>query len=590
MKVNHSTASTYDFMMFLFYSFGTLGILVLVGPRFNRLVALLLEIPYSLYLVSQTVYYSAFSQYYRFSTALSLSKEIAGVSDSVFELVHFKHILPFIILITIVIVFTILYYLFQKDMNYSKKMRLSSIILIVISLSCLLINKHNIKKSADAWTDFDIYKSDYYIYEVMPNTNQFVERFGLLNMLGRDVKSLINPKQVNEEDRVMIDNFFNDKKRNTDNEMTGIFKDKSVLVIQAESLINLGISEEFTPNLYYYMQNGIVIKDFNSPLLVGSTSDSEFMANTSIIPMTSGYPVCYEYINNTYPLTLGNIFKNNGYDTLAFHNNYAEYYNRDTAFAKYGYNFFDSSKMGLENLEPDLKFGEQIGWILQEKPRFLGYWITYSGHQPYDLNATGVSEEDVKIIKSKYPNLDDQYVAYIAKQMDLDKAIFNFLNVMDWQGRLDDVVIIVFGDHIAKGIDFSKGSNFDEVFHLNSQDNPEIIKTPMFIYANNLTNKGEYHKVSTGLDILPTMANLFKIECDLKYALGNDIFDPEYKGFYFDESGILSNDYFSYNTISEELKLSSNYLNDDAQKDIAYYNKIKDVCAKILQLDYFAQE
>lgn len=588
MKVVYSNTSSYDFMMFLFIACLIIGILMAIGPKYNRYVGIVLAIPYTLYLVAQQIYHRAFGQFFRFQTALGLSKEVAGVSDSVIELIGFSDLVPFVVLIIITVIFIVLYFMFEKEIKYTMRVRLVSILFIVGGAMSLFINNANIKASTEGWTNFDIYKSDYYVYDTIPNTNQFVDKFGLLSLLYRDGQITISHESSDTSNaKQEIDDFFLEKKINHENnEMTGIFAGKSVLFVQAESFMNAAISEEFTPNIYYYMNSGIHVKDFNTPLLIGSTSDTEFMSNTSMIPMTSGYPVCYKYVNNTYPLTLGNIFKDRGYNTMAFHNNYAEYYNRDIAFTKYGYDFYDSYKLGLINLEPDTKLAEQIGWILAEKESFLGYWITFSGHQPYDLSSTGVDEGDVQLIKSKYPELNDEYVSYIAKAMDVDKAIFNFLNVMDWSGKLDDVVIVFYGDHTAKALDFSKGSNWDNVFHTNIEDNPEIAHTPLIIYGNGIEKK-EISKASTTLDILPTIVNLWGFDTELKYALGNDIFDPNYNGFYFDESGNYKTNDFSYNIINDELILNSGYLESEALLEISYFNKIKDISSKILKMDYF---
>lgn len=106
------------------------------------------------------------------------------------------------------------------------------------------------------------------------------------------------------------------------------------------------------------------------------------MVNTSFIPEAEGYSVCYQYVNNTYPLTLGNLFKNNGYSTNAFHNNFGEYYNRFTTFNNYGYEFFDSYGLGIESEANDASVSEQIGWIDTEKKSLClcGFLILVISH------------------------------------------------------------------------------------------------------------------------------------------------------------------------------------------------------------------
>ena len=108
LKVLFSTPSTYDFLMLIFFSAIIIAILVLIGPKFNKYVGLILLALYTFYLVAQNVYYRAFSQFFRFETAIGLSKEVAGVTDSIAELIHFEDILPFIVL-SVFFLYTILY-------------------------------------------------------------------------------------------------------------------------------------------------------------------------------------------------------------------------------------------------------------------------------------------------------------------------------------------------------------------------------------------------------------------------------------------------------------------------------------------------
>ena len=218
----------------------------------------------------------------------------------------------------------------------------------------------------------------------------------------------------------------------------------------------------------------------------------------------------------------------------------------------------------------------------------MGYWVSYSGHQTYELTSVGVNQEDVVRIKEKYPNLDDCYVSYIAKAIDFDRALGNFVNVMDWSGRLDDFVIVVYGDHIAKGLNFSKGSNYDNVVGKNSEDNPEILYTPMFVFSVG-GPRITIDKRSTSLDILPTLANMWDLDLDYTKVFGRDIFDDDYDGFYFDEEGNYKTNNFIYNVISEEMILKEGYSIDKAQNEINRFDLMKDVCSKILKLNYFEE-
>lgn len=586
IKSIYSTNVSYDLKAFFGFALAIIGISILVGGHVNKYVSLLLCTIYTLYLVAQKTYFKGFGSYFRFSTAKELSSEVAGQGAAINELFDMKDIIPFVVLFLIVVIFLVLRYCLKIKTKYKWYVHLSS--LLCFLLAFVSINSMVKQVYATNINDnFQIYHTDFYVYDTVNNPKVFVDNLGLLTFEFRDLQSLIQEQKNTELYAEKIDNYFNsiDSTKKT-NDYTGMFKDKSLLVIQAESLNNFGINEELTPILYRMINKSIQVTNFDTPLLIGSTSDSEFMVNTSFIPEAEGYSVCYQYVNNTYPLTLGNLFKNNGYSTNAFHNNYGEYYNRFTTFNNYGYEFFDSYGLGIESGANDASVSEQIGWIDTEKEKFMSMWISYSGHQPYGLEDVGVNDTDVEKIKSLYPNLNDDYVSYFAKAMDFDRAVEQFLNVMEWTGRINDVVVVIYGDHIAKGLDISKGTNFDEVFGVNSDDNPSIVYTPLLIYANDMEHQ-VVNKYCTALDILPTLMNLWGIDYDNKYAFGHDILDDDYTGFSFDANGNYWNGDFYFNSSNSTITTYNNYSEESAREIVNDFNEKREICKEILKIDYF---
>lgn len=586
IKSIYSTNVSYDLKAFFGFALAIIGISILVGGHVNKYVSLLLCTIYTLYLVAQKTYFKGFGSYFRFSTAKELSSEVAGQGAAINELFDMKDIIPFVVLFLIVVIFLVLRYCLKIKTKYKWYVHLSS--LLCFLLAFVSINSMVKQVYATNINDnFQIYHTDFYVYDTVNNPKVFVDNLGLLTFEFRDLQSLIQEQKNTELYAEKIDNYFNsiDSTKKT-NDYTGMFKDKSLLVIQAESLNNFGINEELTPTLYRMINKSIQVTNFDTPLLIGSTSDSEFMVNTSFIPEAEGYSVCYQYVNNTYPLTLGNLFKNNGYSTNAFHNNYGEYYNRFTTFNNYGYEFFDSYGLGIESGANDASVSEQIGWIDTEKEKFMSMWISYSGHQPYGLEDVGVNDTDVEKIKSLYPNLNDDYVSYFAKAMDFDRAVEQFLNVMEWTGRINDVVVVIYGDHIAKGLDISKGTNFDEVFGVNSDDNPSIVYTPLLIYANDMEHQ-VVNKYCTALDILPTLMNLWGIDYDNKYAFGHDILDDDYTGFSFDANGNYWNGDFYFNSSNSTITTYNNYSEESAREIVNDFNEKREICKEILKIDYF---
>ena len=106
---------------------------------------------------------------------------------------------------------------------------------------------------------------------------------------------------------------------------------------------------------------------YNSPLLYGSTSDTEFMVNTSLYPSNSGYITFHRYASNLYPTTLAKQFKANGYETDAYHNSAGDFYNRNAMLKQLGYNFLDSNLLGLGAGSLDSNTLSVAKWIIYEK-------------------------------------------------------------------------------------------------------------------------------------------------------------------------------------------------------------------------------
>ncbi len=535
---------------------------------------------YSLFLITQNIYNRVFGSYYRFKTLEGLFKELIGVTDSAIELIKISDYFPLIALTLI----TILCFAFYKKHTYKLKIEKFLLIAINFGIIVFLIINFHIKLNLKANDSFIYYKSELYVFNEVKSVEKFVNIFGLNTLLYKELLDIYQNKTV-KIDVEVIDNYFNSKKTKLSNEMTGIFKDKNLFIIQAESLMNAGINKELTPTLYWFKNQGIDLKEFNTPLLLGSTSDSEFMANTSIIPITDGFPVCYEYDNNSYKQTLAESFKQLGYKAYAFHNNYAEYYNRDVVFKNYGYKFHDATVLGFENFIEDSKISESLAYISIGADPFISYWISVSGHQPYELNTYGATnKDDILKIKKLYPNLSDDYVSYLAKSMDLDKALSNIVNIIDGAGKLDDTVFIIFGDHKAKGLDISENSLFCKEVGCDLYSG----NTTMIIFNTQIDKKIDNKVKSTALDIFPTIANMYDLKVDYRYLIGNDIFDNQNEGLHFFNEGIYATNNFIYNFITEEIIKS-----DGIYTTLEIEEKIKEIELKmkisedILKSDYF---
>ena len=116
------------------------------------------------------------------------------------------------------------------------------------------------------------------------------------------------------------------------NEYTGIFEGKNILVIHYESMQNLNIGlkfngEEVTPNLNKLVKDSIYFSNYYSQVSVGTSSDSEFTFNTSLMPTNNG-TAFVSYFNREY-VTTPLLLREKGYYTFSMHANNGSYWNRN---------------------------------------------------------------------------------------------------------------------------------------------------------------------------------------------------------------------------------------------------------------------
>lgn len=590
VRNDYATSTSFEAPLFNILLITLITIIWFVGPMLNRYLVMVYGGLYSLYFVSQQVYVRAFHQYYRFNTAIDLTHEVQGVKNSIIELLIKTDFYPFIILFIITIVFIALYFLLQRKcfkLIYRIPYKLASLLLIFVIISQYNNYNNEIKDLKSLADGFQSNVSDYYAYDQILNVNQFVEKFGLMAYGYRDAETVFEHEYYTIHDFQDVADFFEDRKPLKENAMTGIFKGKNLLMIQAESFNDFILDPELMPTLYKMKIEGINVKGFNTPALPGSTSDTEFMANTSFWPNSAGHAICYKYPNNNFPTTLPKMFKKEGYTVEAFHNCYGQYYNRTTTFPNFGYdNFYECTRLGLHDCASDKEVMDVMKWILVENTQpYMYYWISYSGHQPYNLDEVGVSEANVQRVKAKYPELDDNYVSYLAKNMEIDQCLGDLFNELKKVNKLDDLVVFFYGDHIVKGLKVGEGAPFYSQTH--TKFDASKMNTDLFIY-NSATNPMEFKKISTVLDFVPTIANLWDIKIDEKTIFGYDIFDEDYHGLHFSEWGFWYTDTYNYDLVYDKFyPLNDSFNEEEARKEINHYLKMKEISKKAMRLNYF---
>lgn len=123
-----------------------------------------------------------------------------------------------------------------------------------------------------------------------------------------------------------LHNYFNNQIATEKNEFTGMFKNKNLIFIMAESFDEIAIHKDLTPTLYKLKNEGIVFNNYFSPKFPASTADGEYMLEWGTLPIIGENYSLIDMVYNTNPYILPRIFKNSNYKTYVYHN-YFGYYN-----------------------------------------------------------------------------------------------------------------------------------------------------------------------------------------------------------------------------------------------------------------------
>ena len=187
--------------------------------------------------------------------------------------------------------------------------------------------------------------------------------------------------------------------------------------------------------------------------------------------------------------------------------------------------------------------------------------------------------------KSKVKNLNykDSIKAYYATQIEFDKAIEELLNELEESGKLDDTLIVIAPDHYPYGL---TTKDMNTVSRIDRTDKFENYHTSLIMYNPKIENK-VVDKAISGIDILPTIYNLFGIDYDSRLLMGSDIFsNTEHIVILSDRSFITSKG--KYNSITGEFSnpnVSKEYI-DNINKII---NEKFKMSSLILEKDYYKE-
>lgn len=490
----------------------------------------------------------------------------------------------------------------------------------LIYKSCLLIGSFTLGVLSLNFDTKDIYSAkNLYFNKHVPNS--MAQTFGILTTMRLDlertiikfeensiktntenVDKTIEEKKYNVEDidfKTLAQNESNEEIKNIHeymtsstpsekNEYTGIFEGKNLIVIVAEAFSPIAVNEELTPTLYKLVNSGFNFSNFYSPIYYVSTSDGEYVTLNSLLPKESVWSF-YKSSNNYLPYAYGNVFKNLGYTTYAFHDGTYKYYNRNLSHPNMGYTYMACGN-GLQDLmncknwpQSDLEMINATFDMYKDSEHFMTYYMTVSGHLEYNFSGNNMAAKNRKIVENT--DYSTAIKAYIASQKELDSMLEELIKKLEKEKKLDDTVIVLSADHYPYGLTTNEIKSVMDI----QDEKFDIHKNNLIIWNSEMTESITIDKYAQSLDILPTVLNLFGINFDSRLLMGRDILSSG-DGLVIlnDRSWITEKG--KYNAATKKFtpftneKLDDNYVDE---VNTIVYNKYV-ISKNILETDYYA--
>lgn len=327
----------------------------------------------------------------------------------------------------------------------------------------------------------------------------------------------------NNDSLKQLASYFANATKTEQNEYTGMFKDKNLIFILAEGFNEIAVDQNLTPTLYKLTHEGFNFKNFYSPVFL-STTGGEFQAMTGLIP-TQEILSSWKKVGKELSFSLGNSFGRLGYNVNAYHNWTYSYYSRDITMPSLGFNSYLGCRNGLEKYMDCQKWptsdidlmNATTNLYASKDQKFMTYYITLSGHAEYNFSGNYIAKKNKNLVEDL--NYSTPIKAYLATQMEMDRALETLIRNLDEQGILDDTVIALVGDHYPYTIDV------DIINEIATYKKDPIVEVnhSNFIIWNNGMEPIEITKVGSQIDVLPTLLNLFGIEYDSRLIVGKDI-------------------------------------------------------------------
>lgn len=487
-----------------------------------------------IWLISNSIYYREFTDFVTVNTMLASSKVSAGLGAAALELFRpwdVIYILDFPILA---------FFFFKKWIRMDKRPFNKRASFAVTSLSAMLFSANLFLAEIDRPELLTRGFSNYYV----------VRALGLPAFLGYSANQTYvankERSKASEADLKPVEEYIQQHYAKPNPEYFGMAKGRNVIYIHLESFqqflidYKLKVDDkeyEVTPflNSLYHSKETFAFSNVFNQVKAGKTSDAETMIETGLFGLNQGsFMVNYGGTNTQQAAPF--ILSKNGYNSSAvFHGNAGSFWNRNTAYKQWGYNyFFDASYFTKQDSSNSFQYGLNDKYMLKDSIKYLERlqqpfytkFITVSNHYPY---TTSLSGDDLGFPLAK--TQDETINGYFATANYLDSSIKAFFDYLKESGLYKNSIIVLYGDHY--GISNSRNPALAPLLGKNSEtwssyDNAMLQRVPYMVVVPGMDKGGIIDTYGGEIDMLPTLEHLLGIESNKFLQVGQDMLSPEH--------------------------------------------------------------
>ena len=346
----------------------------------------------------------------------------------------------------------------------------------------------------------------------------------IVNVIDPMVKKDVDEKAIQESMNRLVP-------RSEGDQYHGLAKGKNLILIQTESLNDFVVGatyngEEITPNMNRMLKEDTLYFDrFFSTTGIGNTCDAEFSVLNSLYP--NNIRECYRmYVDNTYD-GLPWMFRDAGYDALAFHGYIRTFWNRGEAYKNQGFRKFyseeelDKTEVSGFGLTDKELFRQGVDILKQEKKPFFSFMVTLTNHIPYELDP------DLASLKLKPEDQGTLFGQYLQTVRYTDEAFGDLIRLLKENDMYDQTMIVIYGDHQGMNLETPAVRESMSRFLGRTYDYDEMLRVPLLIHLPGLGKHERVHTVGGQVDIMPTIANLMDLKIRTPYVFGHDLLNAK---------------------------------------------------------------